>query len=189
VPNCDFYAVGTDLTLVLDFVFEESGCRVFESYSTYGQELHEFRSSAEVGARNQLGVCAGTGSSVSLELLAENSGKMILRRVTLDPSSCEGHTFRYRASGWGLIQLQLGGSSPKGILHSHTNHNTLKRAMSWEPTYREVLGSALEWDWPLIERTSRRINSFIRKTAAEKLGSRPVLPEAAAAIRGGVNAV
>jgi hypothetical protein len=182
MPNCDFYAVGPDLELVLDFIFARSGCRVFELYSPYDTDLVEFHSFAEVAQRYPVGQCKGACSSVLLQLLPESAGEVVVRRINLRPESCGGATFRFEASGWGLIQLDLGGVSPMGVVHSHTGHNSAKRARAWEPTYADVLGPASGWTWSKVESTSRRINAFIRKSAVQKQGSRPVLPAAAVAL-------
>jgi hypothetical protein len=188
MPNCDFYALREDLRRVLDFVFEHSACRVFEHYSPCDSPLAEFRSTAEVEARYPLGVCAGRAPSVLLQLLPESAGELVVERASLNPEKCNGATFRYIASGWGLIQLQLGGASPWGIVVSHTNHNSEKRALAWEPTYADILGPASSWRWASVESSSRRINAHIRKVASRKIGSRPVLPSAASAIESGASA-
>ena len=178
MPNCDFYAAGSDFKLVLDFVFSESNCRVFESYSPYGEQLAEFNSYLEIESRYNVGQCRGSVSSVLLQLLPVGAGEVIIERINLEPQKCNGFKFRYCVNGWGLIQLYLGGISPTGLVHSHTNHNSEKRALAWETTYKSTLGSVSYWSWPVIESTSRRINSFIRKVAVAKNGSRPVLPQA-----------
>src|SRR5437867_1353225 len=126
MPNCDFYAESEDLTHVLDFVFSLADCRVFESYSPYEQELVEFRSSAEVAARYALGICTGTAPSVLLSLwpVRASSSAVHQRRIALVPAKCQGATFRWTIEGWGLITMQLGGSSLVGLVASHTNHNS-----------------------------------------------------------------
>lgn len=179
MPNCNFYALESDLETVLDFVFDKSGCRVFESYSEYGKPLCEFRSVAELKERYPLGYCRGNAPSVLLMLLPESAGKLVVEQIPKERIRPD-EPVRHAAAGWGLISLQLGGQSPKEIVASHTNHNSQKRATTWHGIYGDVYGSPSAWDWPLVESTSRRINSFIRKTGAAKAGSRPVLPAAAA---------
>jgi hypothetical protein len=182
MPNCDFYAAGSDFKLVLDFVLTESGCRIFESYSPYGEQLREFCSYSEIESRYSIGQCRGSASSVNLQLLPIGAGEVIIERNNLEPQHCNGFTYRFCSSGWGLIQLYLGGISPNGLVHSHTNHNSEKRAFAWETTYRDKLGPVSAWSWPAIEKTSRRINSFIRKVSVAKHGSRPILPQASVAL-------
>ena len=189
MPNCDFYSLREDSEQVLEFVLQHSGCKVFEHYSPFDTPLVEFRSVAEVAARYPLGSCSGMAPSVVLQLLPPSAGDIVVDRVTLRPEKCNGATFRYVASGWGLIQLQLGGTSPRGVVASHTNHNSEKRAQAWAPMYLDELGPASAWDWRVVESTSRRINAFVRKLAVDKRGSRPILPAAAAAMAAGVEFV
>jgi hypothetical protein len=180
MPNCDFYGLETDLAAVLEFVFQRSGCRIFESYSEYGNELREFSSVAHLQHHHVLGHCHGNAPSILLSLLAGSAGKLVRDQIPRQLVR-EDEPKRFAAGGWGLIQLQLGGESPHGIIPSHTNHNSEKRAISWEQQYSDLWGSPSDWDWKLVESTSRRINTFIRKMAVGKNGSRPVLPSAAAA--------
>ncbi len=179
MPNCDFYALEPDLEIVLDFVFEKAGCRVFEKYSEYGKALSEFRSVAELKGHHPLGYCRGNSPSVLLMLLPESAGELVVEQIPKELIRPD-EPVRFAAGGWGLISLQLGGESPTGIVASCTNHNSEKRAMKWRETYEDVYGPPSAWDWALVESTSRRINSFIRKVGATKLGARPVLPAAAA---------
>jgi hypothetical protein len=179
MPNCDFFAARSDLDLLLDFVFNHSGCRVYEHSSPFDTPAIEFLSVSEVKGRSPLGQCKGTAPSVLLQLLAPSAGEAIIERIKLNPEYCGGATFRECVTGWGLIQLYLGGESPGGLVPSHTNHNSETRAKNWEAQYLAKLGPASKWNWAEIERTSRRLNGFIRKIAVAKDGSRPILPEAA----------
>jgi hypothetical protein len=185
MPNCDFYAAGDDFTTVISFVFKE-GCRIFESYSPFEQALIEFRSFDEIAARYPIGACRGNAPSTLLSILAPNAGGDItVRRVTLDPRACDGATYRYVAEGWGLIQLHLGGIGPNGLVNSHTNHSSERRAAAWEQT-RPELGSHTEWNWNAVTQISSRINRQIRSHAADKRGSRVILPAAAQLLSAGI---
>lgn len=179
MPNCDFYASGADFDDLLDFVFAQADCRVFESYSPFDQELIEFHSKEEIAARYPVGVCRGNAQSVLLDLLARRAGGQLeVRRIDLKPGV--GATFRYAVNGWGLISLQLGGVGPQGLVPSHTNHNSEKRALAWAPAFPE-LGGVAQWNWAEVTRTSNRINRHIRtKLAVAKIGSRAVLRDAQA---------
>ncbi|ODB99862.1 hypothetical protein A3197_05555 [Candidatus Thiodiazotropha endoloripes] len=189
MPNCDFYAVGGDLQKVLEFVFEELGCRVFELSSKPDTELREFRSAEEVMTLGGFGECIGNAHSVYLQLWAQSaSGEVEIRKISLNPKACNGATFRYQIQGWGLIQLYLGGISKAGIIHSHTNHNSEKRAEKWASTYDE-LGAVSSWDWKVVNQVSSKLNRYIRKISVLKLNSRPVLPEAGRDLEAGKNAL
>ncbi|MBB5204987.1 hypothetical protein HNQ51_002306 [Inhella inkyongensis] len=178
MPNCDFFATQNDLEAVLDFVFETGVFTVYEAYSRPEEELRVFNSTLELANAYSLGACRGRGSSVLLQLHVEGSGPITIERFALNPRACNGKAFRYRANGWGLIQLQLGGIGPKGLVASHTNHNSVARALSWESTYPE-LGPVSTWNWSAVQAASNKLNRFIRKLAVYKDGSRPVLAEAA----------
>jgi hypothetical protein len=190
VPNLDFYAVGADFDAVLDYVFRDCACRVFESYSPPGEEIAEFYSTAEVSARYPIGTCRSSGASVLLQLVPPSATALFsIRRVALSPDVDQRHTVRYAVAGWGLIQLYLGGEGPHGLVASHTNHNTESRARRWQDLHRE-LGSVENWNWPEITRVSSGFNRFIRtKLAVSRIGSRPVLPNASEAISKGAQLV
>jgi hypothetical protein len=187
MPNIDFYATGGDFRSVLTYVFKQSACRVFESYSPPGEEIAEYKSVDELSARYPIGICRGSGPSVLLQLVPPSaSNQFSIRRISLQPELCDGHTFRYAVEGWGLIHLHLGGIGPEGLVNSHSNHNTEARARKWLETHRE-LGPIEIWNWREITAVSSALNRFIRtKLAAYKLGSRPVLPDAAAAFATGL---
>jgi hypothetical protein len=190
VPNLDFYAVGADFDAVLNYIFKERACRVFESYSPPGEEIAEFKSTAEISARYPVGICRGSGASVFLQLVPPGAAPLFaIRRVSLSPDANQGHTFRYAVTGWGLIQLYLGGQGPYGLVASHTNHNTESRARRWQAVHPE-LGPAAAWDWREVTRVSSAFNRFVRtKLAVSKIGNRPVLSNAAEAISNGTHPV
>ena len=185
MPNCDFYALREDLEKVLGFVFQQSDCRVFENASALDSALVEFHSVAEIAEHFPLGHCAHLATSVSLMLFPVAAGSLVIERYSVDPAKCGGATYRFKPSGWGLIQLYLGGDFSGKIVPSHTNHNSEKRALTWEPIGRDTLGPVSEWDWSAVNGASRRINAFIRKLSVEKRGPRPVLPQAARALAEG----
>lgn len=178
LPNCDFLATKSDLEAVLGFVFDSREFTAYEAYSEPETELRTVCSTAELAALYPLGLCQGTGHSVLLQLVAKNSGAVTVERFALDPTKCEGKTYRYRSSGWGLIQLYLGGIGPKGLVPSHTNHNSQARALKWASTYPE-LPPPSTWDWPVLLAASSKLNRYIRKLAVSREGNRLVLPEAA----------
>ena len=109
MPNIDFYAAGADFHAVLTYVFEQSKCRVFESYSPPGEELTEFKSIDDLSARYPIGICRGSGPSVLLQLVPPGaSHQFSIRRISMQRELCDGHTFRYALEGWDLIHLHLG---------------------------------------------------------------------------------
>jgi hypothetical protein len=175
VPNLDFYAVDEDHTAVLDAVFRLD-FRVFEAYSDEGMELREFAGPGEV-------LMSAQRTASHLMLFAEDSGPApVIDRIELRPRRGAPASFRFSCRGWGLIQLQLEGLVKDGRLgRCHTNHNTKKRADKWADGY-PGLGIPDDWDWAAVTRASGRLNRAIRSMAVDKLGSHPVLPQAADAI-------
>ena len=174
MPNCDFYAAGSDFSDVLEFVFTRSGCQVFETYSPVGQELAEFTGFEQIAGRYPLGITRHTAPSVLLALVPPSARRLVTKR-RIDLESGE---MRYTLEGWGIIHLHLGGVGPKGLVHSHTNHNSEKRARAWAATAPH-LAPVAAWDWKEVASASSRLNANIRRLAVSKIGSRPVLPQAA----------
>lgn len=190
MPNIDFYAAKGDFHPILDYVFSKSGCRVFEMDSSPGQPIAEFASNEMLEGRYPVGICKGSAPSVFLQLVPPNSfGLCRMRRIDLNPGIFGDRAFRYSFEGWGLIQLYLGGIAPHGAVESHSNHFTEAGAKSWEQTDRRERGPVDAWDWRKVTATSSALNRFVRKLARYKLGSRPVLPGAAAAFEAGIDPV
>jgi len=42
----------------------------------------------------------------------------------------------------------------------------------------DLLDHPARWDWKIVTSQSAKLNRFIRKSAASKNGSRPILPQA-----------
>ncbi|MCP4371772.1 MAG: hypothetical protein GY797_27185 [Deltaproteobacteria bacterium] len=189
MPNCDFYAVGNDIDRIFEFVFNDLDCRIFESYSPFEMDIVEFKSLDDLNRRYSLGMCKKRNYSALLQMWPINaSSKVFFKRIELDPKKCNGATFRYRMNGWGLIQLYVGGISELGIIHSHTNHNSEKRAHKWAGTYDDM-GSPEEWDWKEVTRISSKLNRQIRKLSVNKIGSKPILQYAEKQLSNGLNAI
>jgi hypothetical protein len=174
VPNCDFYALATDLVEVLEFIFAQPGWSLFELASVPDQPLREFHATRDV-----------LDSYPSFDRLDRDrhfqlhcstmGGHVSMRRIDFTPGAVPGATFRYNSEGWGLIQLYFGALRDGRLSPCHTNHNTQRRAEKWEPTYFDQLGPVAVWNWTEVTRVSGRLNRFIRSVSAAKLHSRPVL--------------
>ena len=189
MPNCDFYAVGDDFRSVLQFVFDELDCRVFETASAYDEEIMEFSSWESLSTARTVGQRKGAAESLYLQLWPVKASENVwIREIELDQKRVKNGRFRYSIEGWGLIQLYLGGKSELGLIHSHTNHNSEARARKWASTL-DGMGSPSAWDWKIVSSTSSRLNRFIRKTAVSKVESRLVLPEAQELLRTGTKAL
>ncbi len=186
MSNCDFYAVGNDLVNILEFTFTNLDCRVFELSSGFDEQLCEFKSLEELKEKYDIGKCINRTSSVNLQLWpVKASNSVVIDKIDLNPKKCNGAKFRYQITGWGLIQLYIGGISKLGIVHSHTNHNSEKRAKKLASINPELTGTPSDWDWKEVSRVSNKLNRYITKCSVSKINSRPVLQEAATKIKGG----
>lgn len=174
MPNCDFYALDDDCLAVLDFVFDQPTWKLFELASLPDQELRSFTSTAEVVAAHRVGERA-----TYFQLHApEMKGQVVAKRIDFTPGAVAGATHRYSCEGWGLIQLHLGAPSGGRLSSSHTNHNSARRARTWEPTYPDATDRVDDWDFAAVTRLSSRLNRFIRGRAVARQGSRSVLAAA-----------
>jgi hypothetical protein len=178
--NLDFFAAETDQRAVLDFLFSSTDVRVFESYSEYDAELREFRSIDELAATFPLGKDPyGNAGAITLKLWSPSVMRdLTIERFALKPEYCDGHTFRHRIDGGGLIAIDLGGVCKRVITKSHFGHQSQTRARVWE------VDDGVNWE--VLKTLSNRIQYHIRKRlGAGKAGSRPVLPQALELARAG----
>jgi hypothetical protein len=176
MPNCDFYATLEDHEGLLSWLFAEDACHIYELSSDFERPLQRFDSVAKVLAQfNRCHVTGEKWTSVYLQLYVLGAGPPFTpRRVSLNPTLCNGATFRYAADGWGLVQLYLRAPARNGLEGSHTNHFTQKKAEAWTPVISDKPGSG-SWDFKKITAFSSRLNREIRKRSVGKLGSRAVL--------------
>ena len=178
--NLNFFAAEADQRAVVDFLFSSTDVRVFESYSEYGAELREFRSTEELAGAFSLGTDPhGNGSAVLLQLWSPSVMRdLTITRFALDPARCDGHTFRYRIDGGGLMQLYLGGVCDRVVTMSHFGHQSQIRAQAWE------VDDGVNWE--ALETLANRIQYHVRKRlSAGKAASMLVLPQALELARSG----
>ena len=172
MPNCDFYAVPSDHAPLLDWLFAERTCEVYELGSEFERPLRRFESPADVLQLFDQRV------TVLLQLYVIGAGPpFVPKRINLNPEACGGATFRYAAEGWGLVQLYLESPKEDRLEVSHTNHNSAKRATSWAPIIKD-LASPDAWDFRKITSFSSRLNRAIKEQGVAKIGSRAILPGA-----------
>jgi len=169
--------------MLLDFIIQQTGCDVFESYSALNRPLVQFSSSAAI-----LEAFDGAGGvNLGLMLYApEMRGRFRIRRFDLSRDLFPDEPWRETIEGWGLIQLELAGVRAGRLGHCHTNHNSETRAFRWEPTYPDF-PPVSEWNFKAVTSISSRINRHVRgKLAVSKIGSRPVLAGAQALLDSGI---
>jgi len=171
--NLDFFAAEWDQRSILDFLFADTDVRAFESYSEPDSELREFRRADELAAAFPLGVDRhGNGHAVLLQLWSPSVLRSLdIVRFALNPAKCDGHTFRHRIDGGGLIQLYFGGVCGEVVTRSHYGHQGQSRAAAW------AVDDGV--DWQELKTLSGRIQYQIgKKLTKAKAKSCPVLPQA-----------
>ena len=179
MPNCDWYGTKDDHAQILDFLFDSNTCEVYELSSDFDKPLKLFTSTQAVLDQFKRKYSNGKlWNSVYLQIMVLGCGPNFQpTRVVLDPLKCSGATHKYKASGWGLIQLYLHTISDGALGDSHSNHNSLKRAESWS-LLSEGWDSPEDWNFSGISKFSSRLNRTIRKAAVAKIESRVILPNA-----------
>jgi hypothetical protein len=173
MAQVNFFATRSDLQQVFSFIFLETDFRVFESYSDFGRELREFPSFESLASSFQVGQDAhGNGTAVLLQMWSPTvCAQPEIIRITLDPKKCDGHTFRHRVSGYGLVQLYLGGLYERVVTHTHYGHCNERGAARW--------GDVSNIDWKALAKISGRFQRHLgRKLAVAKVPGYAVLPGA-----------
>jgi hypothetical protein len=168
MPNCDWYGTLEDHRILLEHVFQQDDLSVWELASDNGP-LRRFDSVDDVVSEFDRPHTVGGRERSSVHLMLYVEGSCVRGFV---PRKKHGREF---ADGFGMLQFYLERPSR---MSSHTNHNSRKRAEKWDQLIEE--DSAEDWDFELVTRTSSSLNRFIRKCGEEKLGSRVLLPGAAA---------
>ncbi len=170
MANLDFFAANPDFEGVFDYLFSETDFRVFESYSRFGQTLREYTSFPELCAAYQIGDDEhGNGYAAVLKLWSPSVMQSPqIERIKLRPDKCEGFTFRFKISGFGLVQLCLGGVHARIVTQSHYGHFSERGAARW--------GDVSSVDWSALSKLSGRVQRHVRrKLGVAKVPGKPVL--------------
>lgn len=121
MANLDFFAVRDDMLSLLSFIYSETDCMVFESYSRYDTELRQFTSIAQLDAAYPIGDDPhGKGYAILLQLHSPSVAAP--PKITRFSLSVRGYSFRYCVESAGLMQLYFGGASGNFISQSHFGH-------------------------------------------------------------------
>jgi hypothetical protein len=160
VADLQFFATRSDHQGIFDFVTTLEGVRIFETYSRFGQELREFRSFDELTKAYDVGADKhGHGISVGLTLWwPDVDPNFQIRRIVLDPESCQGHTVRWVAESSAGIVLQLGGIHEQIVTVSRFAHLLEAGARRW--------GKSERVDWAAVTKLSSKIQYHIRTRLA-----------------------
>lgn len=170
MANLDFFAIRPDFEQLFAFLFGETDFRVFESYSEPGQHIREFTSFDDLCETFEVGQDKhGNGTAVLLQLWSPSvMPEKQIDRISLDPKKCDGFTFRFRISGYGLVQLYLGGVHDRIITKSHYGHFSERSAAR--------CGDVSQVNWSALSRLSGQLQRHIRrKLGVAKVPGRPVL--------------
>ena len=172
--NYNFYADKIDKIEILEFLFKETDLRIYDLGSSYDHEICEYKSVNEL--TQKFDFLYGGEFSLKFQLWTpRHKGKVLFRKIDLDPKQCNGHKYRFSAEGWGLIQLYFGGQIKKELNQSHIGHFSEKGAFKWEDS-NLYYGKVDKWDWKEIQRTSGMLKYKIHnKMSIRKIGTHGVL--------------
>jgi hypothetical protein len=181
----NFFALYNDKVEILTHIFKETQFKIFDHYSKPGEELREYKSVEEIALNYDLS--DDKTNSVHLALWNLNYGETnIIRRVDLNPKYCDGHTFRYAATGWSLQQLYLNGVSEGRLDYSTLKGFTEKGALEKDSYNPPPDRKAHLLDWPKIRSDQRKLKSFIeKKLTARKINTYLILKAANFEIQNG----
>ncbi len=173
MAQLNFYAVCSDIELVLDFIFEHTDCRVFEAYSRPARQLREFSSLADIWESDVLAVNHGR---YFLRMVPEGVGtKPIINTFTLKKTGEK----RSEINAPAMFQINQGG--PGGFNSQAIVTSTFSHWNEAGAKQRSIYASSLlrKTDWKHMRRVSGRIHRHIKnKLAVAKVGFQPVLPGA-----------
>jgi hypothetical protein len=93
----------------------------------------------------------------------EAKGHFFKEKKSVNPEKCNGASYRYIASGWGLVHLQID-LRKKPIVKVRVAVNTATRAETWSATSPEFKDPSL-WDWKYVEKQTRRIIRVLKQCA------------------------
>ena len=177
MANLNFYGLESDVRAVLSFIYNETDIIIFELYSEYDRELRRFASLKEFESAFNIGTRIKTSPQILLQLWSPSvCPAPEIRKIDL---KVKGHSFRYTAGGFGLIQLYLGGEMNNAVVESHYGHWNEAGAVRESPT------KASECNWQSLKKLSGRLQRFIRGQAVAKFNGTVILPEAFSKIKEG----
>lgn len=145
-------------------IFAKGEPMVVEAYSEFEVEPRNFTSAADLCAYVAHQRKQPSGSAHFAIHYPDTGGRLVRRRITLDPSRCGGFTHRFAHEGWGIVwvYLHLVGPSPSG---SFISANSQKRAEKWATTYAE-LDPPATWIWPAVASHARRLSRVLKQSSS-----------------------
>ena len=147
---------------IVNSIFQETAI-AYQDYSSFDSALKKYKSAESVLAAIEQAILSND-SSLNFAIYYPNSeGYFLEEKKILNPEKCNGATFRYFASGWGLVHLQIDLRN-KPLANVSVKGNSEKRACAWASTHLEYQDPS-EWDWKYVESQARRLIRVLRKCA------------------------
>jgi len=156
--NIDISKIGE----IFDSIFQESVV-VYESDSGFDSDLLCFDDIQSLKKHFDATANNGSFSSSYALYYPDTNGYFHSKKIILNPEKCDGATYRYSASGWGIIHLQIS-LREKPSIEVRVSVNSAKRAANWSSTYSELKDPNL-WDWKYVEKQARRIIRVLKLCA------------------------
>ena len=146
---------------LMELAFQIGEVRIFESYSEMEEEIVEIKNYQDYLNYFQKSINQKK-KHISFGLhYKEAEGFLRIRRINLNPKSCDGKTFRYNIEGWGIIHIQLDLREER--IECRIAVNTEKRAQKWESINPELKPSNL-WNWKIVESKARKLIRELKKS-------------------------
>lgn len=151
-----------DLPLLIEAIFSNGEVEVYESYSDMEQELIQISGEEEFIKYVEGKIKSGFDQLSFSLYYPETKGFFEIVKIDLNPRYCNGKTYRYKVSGWGLIQLFIDFRKSNLNIKCRIAVNSEERAKHWESTSPELLSHEL-WDWKIIESKTRKLIYRLKK--------------------------
>ena len=152
---------------LVEISFSNGVIRFYEAYSAPDKEILEIKSLTEF--KKYYNQKSEVYKSFQFGLYyPESKGKFTIDRFDLDPKYCNGSTFKYKTSGWGVIYIQLSIEHPESMIECRIAVNSEKRAKGWKDIYPQM-GLPELWDWKIVNSKARKLIYNMKKLAAVEL--------------------
>ena len=155
----------TDVSKIVDAIYAFGKPKVSEAYSKRGEDIVPFGSASDLMSYINEAISRKEVFLNFAVYYPEAKGFIKKEKIKLDPKACDGHTFKFRSDGWGVIQFQLDYRREPNV-KCRFAVNTEKRANNWFGTYPKLKSPSL-WDWELVQKHARRLIRKLKKYAQQ----------------------
>ena len=146
---------------VVAAVFAQGTVVVRQAYSDFGCATKEFADAKALLDELHYEPGVGDVSRQYTLYYPEAKGHTHERRIALKPQACNGHSFRFRQEGWGLIHLQCD-FRKHPMVECRIAVNSEIRAATWSDTDPDFQ-SPDSWDWAVVEKKAGRLVRMLRR--------------------------